>query len=76
MRNFLLGCCVGFMVGGIGATYALSGAQSTRPYSSQQLMGETNLYGAILGLQTEAAIRDLQAHQPDYSGLYGDRPCR
>jgi hypothetical protein len=74
MRNFFLCCVCGLLVGVIGATVALSGAQSTSPYSSQQLMGETNLYGAILGLQAEQARR--RASEPDYSGLYGDPPCR
>jgi hypothetical protein len=76
MYEILYRALLGFLLGAVSATAYGMHAQSTSPYSSQQLMGETNLYGAILGLQTDGYIRDLQSRRPDYGALYGDRPCR
>jgi len=83
MRNFFLGCVCGLLVGVIGATAALSGAQSrtdgiTSPYDSSMLMGQTNLYNAILSLQAEQLRQRDRASYPDYGGISigGDRPCR
>ena len=81
MRNFFLGCVCGLLVGGIGATLALSGAQSrtdgiTSPYDSSMLMGQTNLYNAILGLQMEQMRQQDRMNESSYSGLYGSAPCR
>jgi hypothetical protein len=74
--KFYGGLLLGFLLGAVTATAYGLHAQSMSPYSSQQLMGETNLYGAILGLQADGYRRDRHASTPDYGALYGDRPCR
>lgn len=67
MRNFLLGCCCGLFVGVIGATVALSGAQSGdqpwNPYAPGSFNSSTNLYMNQLDANTDAYLNQLKLQQ-------------
>lgn len=70
MRNFLLGCGCGLIVGVIGATYAISTAQTPEWYRDT-LQGQYQQRMDIQGLQYE---QDRQALKDSYRDPWKS-PC-
>ena len=73
MRNFfILGCCVGFLFGGMVATVALSGAQvgindqPWNPYAPGSFNSSTNLYNSQLDADTDSYLNSLKQSHPTY----------
>jgi len=80
--KFYGGLLLGFLLGAVTATAGVVWSQSgiTSPYDSSQLMGQTNLYNAIITLQAEQRRQQDRANdaanEADWNRLYRGAPCR
>ena len=77
MRNFILGCCVGCILGGIGATVSLSSAQSQpgNPYTPGSFGGSQRIYQDMISNDTDAYLNGLKHNSDPFSYLGSANPC-
>jgi hypothetical protein len=79
MRNFILGCCYGFILGVVGATYTLSGAQSTwstSPYAPGSFMSDTYLYNGMISQDTDNYLNSRYRDPDPWPQLFSPKaPC-
>ena len=77
MRTFMLGCCVGLILGVIGATVALSPAQSPsqpwNPYAPGSWNSSTNLYQGMITQDADNYLNSRPRLRDPYPTL--GSPC-